>query len=102
MKKLLMGLGVLLLVGLLLKGLLPSNQSSTVIVHNGTGQIYKDIQYNITNSENSVIGNVYDVNGSYNSIGNVISSDKEERGLTSATSILEFLKSVFDLLLIWN
>lgn len=102
MKKLLMGLGVLMLVGLLLEGLLPSNQSSTVIVHNGTGQIYKDIQYSITNSGDAVIANMYDVSGSNNSVGNVINSDGEEHGVTTATRILEFLKSVLDLLMIWK
>lgn len=102
MKKLLMGLGVLLLVGLLLEGLLPRNQSGTVIVHNGTGQIYKDIQYSITNSGDAVIANMYDVSGSNNSAGNAIDSDGEEHGVTSATRILEFLKSVLDLLMIWK
>lgn len=101
MKKVLMGVVVLLLVGLLLKGLLPSNQSSTVIVHNGTGQIYKDIQYSITNSGDAVVANMYDVSGSNNSVGNVINSDGEEHGVTSATRILEFLKSVLDLFMIW-
>lgn len=102
MKKLLMGLIVLLLIGSLLKGLLPSNQSSTVIVNNGTGQIYKDVQYSITNSGDAVVANMYDVSGSNNSVGNVINSYGEEHGVISVTSLLEFLKSVLDLLMIWK
>lgn len=102
MKKLLMGLVVLLLIGLLLKGLFPSNQSSTVIVNNGTGQIYKDIKYSITNSGDAVIANMYDVSGSNNSVGNVINSNGEEHGVISVTSLLEFLKAVLDLLMIWK